>query len=121
MWLIITYATKPEPEQVLLKFYRDVRPQITGWQAIARLAPEVPPSRDLGPNLASWVLGCFMVYLALFGLGHVLLGPFWEGVALLAVSAICAGALYSNISRGGWGEQAGSNVTKPGVVRAATD
>ena len=41
----------------------------------------------------SWVLGCFMVYMALFGLGHVLLGPFWEGIALLTASAICAGAL----------------------------
>ena len=64
-----------------------------------RFAPEVPPTRDLGRNLLSWVLGCLMVYLALFGLGHVLIGPFWEGVGLLAVSAACAGALYSNISR----------------------
>ena len=46
-----------------------------------------------------------MVYLALFGLGHVLLGPFWEGIGLLTVSAICAGVLYSNISRGGWTEE----------------
>jgi hypothetical protein len=58
---------------------------------------EVPPTRDLGRNLLSWV--SLMVYLALFGLGHVLIGPFWEGVGLLAVAAVCAGALYSNISR----------------------
>jgi len=121
VWLAVTYATKPEPEQVLLTFYRSVRPQITGWQPIARLAPQVPPSRDLGRNLAAWVLGCFMVYLALFGLGHVLLGPFWEGVALLAVSAICAGMLYSNISRSGWGGEAELNVTKRGAVGSATD
>jgi Na+/proline symporter len=99
VWLVVTYITKAEPEAVLLKFYRSVRPQITGWQPLARLAPEVPPTRDLGRNLLSWVLGCVMVYLALFGLGHVLIGPFWEGVGLLAASAICAGALYSNISR----------------------
>src|SRR5229473_1404759 len=111
VWLAVTYATKPEPEQVLLTFYRSVRPQITGWQPIARLAPQVPPSRDLGRNLASWVLGCFMVYLALFGLGHVLLGPMWEGLVLLMISAICAGMLYSNISRSGWGEEAELNVT----------
>ena len=46
-----------------------------------------------------------MVYMALFGLGHLLLGPFWEGIGLLTGSAICAGALYSNISRGGWSEE----------------
>ena len=66
-------------------------------------APEISPTRDLGTNLLSWVLGCLMVYLALFGLGHVLIGPFWEGAGLLAVSAICGGALYSNISRNGAG------------------
>jgi solute:Na+ symporter, SSS family len=103
VWLIVTFITKPEPQDVLLKFYRSVRPQITGWQRLAALAPEVPATRDLGRNLFSWVLGCLMVYLTLFGLGHMLLGPFWEGAGLLAVSAICAGALYSNISRSNWG------------------
>ncbi len=105
VWLVVTYATKAEPEEVLLKFYRSVRPQITGWKPVARLAPDVPATRDLGSNLLSWVLGCLMVYMALFGLGHVLLGPFWEGAGLLAAAAICAGALYSNISRS-WGAEA---------------
>jgi len=103
MWLIVTFATKPEPQEVLLKFYRSVRPQITGWQSLAALSPEIPVTRDLGRNLFSWVLGCLMVYLTLFGLGHMLLGPFWEGAGLLAVAGICAGALYSNISRSSWG------------------
>jgi solute:Na+ symporter, SSS family len=105
VWLGVTYMTKAEPEQILVKFYRSVRPQITGWKPIALLAPEVPPTRDLGRNLLSWVLGCFMVYMALFGLGHVLLGPFWEGIGLLTAAAICAGALYSNILRSSWSEQ----------------
>ena len=104
VWLIVTFATKPEPQDILLKFYRSVRPQITGWQPIAAIASEIQPTRDLGRNLLSWVLGCFMVYLALFGLGHVLLGPFWEGVGLLLASAICAGALYSNILRSSWSD-----------------
>ena len=103
MWLIVTFATKPEPQEVLLKFYRSVRPQITGWQSLAALSPEITVTRDLGRNLFSWVLGCLMVYLTLFGLGHMLLGPFWEGAGLLAVAGICAGALYSNISRSSWG------------------
>jgi hypothetical protein len=110
VWIVVTFATKAEPQDLLLKFYRSVRPQVTGWTPIAVLAPEVPPTRDLGRNLFSWVLGCLMVYLALFGLGHALLGPFWEGIGLLAVSAICAGALYSNISRSDWsgGEPSGA-------------
>jgi Na+/proline symporter len=106
VWVIVTLTTKPEPEAVLLKFYRSVRPHVSGWRPMARLAPEVPPTRDLGRNLLSWVLGCAMVYTALFGLGRVLLGPAWEGFVLLAVSVICAFTLYFNIARSGWAEEA---------------
>jgi SSS family solute:Na+ symporter len=121
VWLIVTYATKPEPEQVLLKFYRDVRPHVSGWKPVARLAPEIPPTRDLGRNLLSWVLGCAMVYLALFGLGHVLLGPMWQGLLLLVLAAACAFALYTNIIRSGWGGEGEQlkMTAKPGVVGAA--
>jgi Na+/proline symporter len=120
VWVVVTYATRAEPQDLLLKFYRSVRPQVTGWTPIAALALEVPPTRDLGRNLFSWVLGCLMVYLALFGLGHVLLGPFWEGVGLLAVSAICAGALYSNISRSDWGGEGTATGQSPRDVLRAT-
>ena len=122
VWLIVTFTTAPEPQNVLLDFYRSVRPHVSGWQPIARLAPEIVPTRDLGRNLASWILGCAMVYLALFGLGHVLLGPLWEGFVLLLISAICAGLLYSNISRSGWKEDGAASIgaQKQGVVGAAT-
>src|SRR6266567_699471 len=122
VWVIVTFTTAPEPQNVLLDFYRSVRPHVSGWQPIARLAPEIVPTRDLGRNLASWILGCAMVYLALFGLGHVLLGPLWEGFVLLLISAICAGLLYSNISRSGWKEDGAASIgaQKQGVVGAAT-
>src|SRR5215467_644336 len=80
VWIVVTLATSPEPAAVLTSFYRAVRPHAAGWQPIARLAPEVPETRDLGPNLVSWILGCAMVYLALFGAGHILIGPWGEGM-----------------------------------------
>jgi solute:Na+ symporter, SSS family len=107
VWIVTTYLTRPEPDAVLLSFYRAVRPYIGGWRPVARLAPDIAPTRDLGRNLLSWVLGCAMVYLALFGSGKLLLGNFWSGGWLLFFGAICAGALYSTILRGGW-EEAGS-------------
>jgi hypothetical protein len=117
VWLVVTFITRPEPEKVLLDFYRSVRPQITGWEPIARLAPEVPPTRDLGRNLVSWILGCLMVYLALFGLGRVLLGGMWLGTGLLFASAICAGALYSNILRSDWGAASPQELPSPAASR----
>ena len=88
----------------------------TSLQLFAAGAPEVRPTTDLGRNLLSLVLGCFMVYMALFGLGHVLLGPFWEGIALLTASAICAGALYSNIARSSWSEEAPVQLSDAGRI-----
>jgi Na+/proline symporter len=102
VWIVVTLATSPEPAAKLTSFYRAVRPHAAGWQPIARLAPEVPETRDLGRNLVSWILGCAMVYLALFGAGHILIGPWGEGMLLLGGSAICAMALYFNLARQGW-------------------
>ena len=102
VWIIVTLATKAEPEALLTSFYRTVRPHVGGWQPVARLAPDVPPTRDLGRNLLSWVLGCAMVYLALFGVGRLLIGPAMEGISLLVGSGLCAVALYTNLARQGW-------------------
>ena len=104
VWLIVTFATAQEPEDVLVKFYRSVRPHVTGWKPIALLAADVPPTRDLGGNLLSWVLGCAMVYAALFGSGYLLLEAYLKGIILMAGAALCAWALYANLSRGGWGD-----------------
>lgn len=93
VWVVVTFLTKPEREDVLVKFYRHVRPYVGGWQPVARLAQDVPQTRDLGRNLLSWALGCGMVYLALFGSGKMLLGRLGLGFVLLVFAVICAALL----------------------------
>lgn len=90
VWIVVTFLTKPEREDVLVKFYRKVRPHVAGWQPIARLVQDVPQTRDLGRNLLSWALGCGMVYLALFGSGKMLLGRMGLGFVLLVFAVVCA-------------------------------
>jgi hypothetical protein len=99
VWIAVTFLTPAEPEDVLLRFYRKVRPHVAGWRPIAALAPELAPTRDLGQNLLAWALGCAMIYAALFGIGKVCLGEMPAGAALLVMSAACAAMLYRDISR----------------------
>ena len=102
--------TPAEPAEILLRFYRKVRPHAAGWRHIAALAPELPETHDLGQNLLAWVLGCAMVYAALFGIGRVCLGETASGIALLAMSSVCAALLHRDISQRVTAETLGGTV-----------
>jgi hypothetical protein len=90
VWVAVTRLTPPEPQEVLVAFYRKVRPHVAGWKTIASQAPEIQPTRDLGRNLLSWLVGCIMVYAALFGIGKICFGRYAEGTALAGLAAVCA-------------------------------
>ena len=103
--IAVTLLTQAEGEEVLKSFYRKVRPDVRGWKPVAALTPEVDPTRDLGRNLIAWILGCGMVYLALFGMGKLLFKQPGLGAVLLVGSAICAVLLYLDQSSRGRGAE----------------
>jgi len=76
-------------QEVLVSFYRHVRPDVRGWKHIAVIAKEVKPTRDLGRNLGLWGLGCAMVYSFLFGSGYAILGQSLRGIVLLVIGVGC--------------------------------
>src|SRR5277367_6008904 len=100
VWIVITVLTAPEPNSILLSFYRKVRPDVAGWKTIAALAPEIPKTHDLGRNLWCWILGTVMVYSALFGVGKLLLQQWLLGTCLSALAALCAWQMSRELSRG---------------------
>ena len=115
VWVLVTYLTQPESEQVLREFYRKVRPDVRGWKPIAALEPQIKQTRDVGRNLVAWVLGCVMVYMALFGCGKLIMKQPGLGVLLLVGSAIAAVLLYRDQNARGWGAEKIEGVEEPAL------
>jgi len=99
VWLTVTFLTRPEPDDVLIRFYTRVRPDARGWRRIATRAADPRPQQDIGGNLMAWALGCAMIYACLFGTGKLLLHQPMTGMLLLAGSAACALLLYRLVVR----------------------
>jgi SSS family solute:Na+ symporter len=102
VWLAVTFLTRPEPDDILVKFYRRTRPSLAGWGPIAKLAPEVKPAGDGLANLLDWIAGCMLIYGVLFGTGKLLLHETGPGLALLAMAASGMVIIYRDLSRRGW-------------------
>jgi SSS family solute:Na+ symporter len=102
VWLATTFLTKPEPDGLLIAFYRRTRPSLSGWKPIARLAPDVKPNRDGLSNLLDWISGCVLIYGVLFGVGKLLLKETGTGLGLLALGLSGGAIIYWDLTRRGW-------------------
>ena len=73
-WVGMTLLTKPESEATLMRFYRLVRPPALAGPP-SRGSPASARRPTASPwQLAGWVLGCTVIYAALFGTGSALYG-----------------------------------------------
>ncbi len=102
VWLAATFLTAPEPQSTLISFYTRTRPSTFGWGPIAKLKPEVKPSRDGLSNLIDWIAGCVLIYGILFGTGKLLLHETGIGIALLIAGLAGGAVIYWDLSRRGW-------------------
>jgi len=96
-WLAVTFMTRPEPHETLTAFYLRVRPQGPGWTRVAAAAGPIVIPGSLRRELANALLGCVLVYSALFGVGEILLRSALLGVGLLVVSALAAIVIVRNL------------------------
>jgi hypothetical protein len=97
-WLAVTWMTRPEPDATLHAFYRRVRPHGRGWAPIASVVGLPPALGSLSGELLNALLGCVLVYAALFGVGELLLRSALIGIGLLIVSAVAAFAIARNLT-----------------------
>ncbi len=89
VWLVVTFATKPEPEAVLEAFYKRVRPGGPGW---IRVSSKLGYGREEIPGgrwaWANWLAGVIAVYATLFGIGKIVFGEWLAGAILCVIAAV---------------------------------
>jgi Na+/proline symporter len=102
IWLAATLATAPEKADVLLSFYRRVKPSAALWGPVARKAADVSAQHDGAYNLLDWICGCVLVYMTLFGVGKLIFGQLPEGVGFLLVALLAGWTIYWDLNRRGW-------------------
>ncbi len=102
IWLTVTFLTKPEPKEILLSFYRKVRPNATMWGPIAAEAKDIIPLNDGVFNLLNWLYGVGMIYALLFGTGKIIFGEYGIGFSMWIVGAILGILIYRGLNKRGW-------------------
>jgi solute:Na+ symporter, SSS family len=100
-WIVVTFATSPEPESNLIAFYKRTRPDGPGWTRIAERAG-LPPPRPLAGLFVDWIAGVVIVYAVLFGIGNLLLGTLAVALVCFAVAIFAIGVITLDLSRRGW-------------------
>ncbi|MBL8022101.1 MAG: Na+:solute symporter [Leptospirales bacterium] len=82
--LIVTFATKPEPEPVLQKFYDRIRPAGPGFAQFGS-----GPREALWPKFLAWFSGTALTYSLLF-LGGSLVFSNWNQAYLYGIASVFA-------------------------------
>ncbi len=94
-WVVTAFVTPPTDREVLVDFYRKVRPVGPGWKPIRDLVGadlDAHAARDSIPlGLLGWSAGSAMIWSALFAVGNVLYGRHAQAAALIAVCLLSTG------------------------------
>ena len=98
VWLSVTFLTSPEPDAVLDRFYRRVRPGGPGWRTVSErlgFGEDHIPGGAL--SFVNWIAGVVAVFTALFGVGAFLTGTKLQGVLYSAVAIAAFALIHRNL------------------------
>lgn len=92
-WLVVTFMTQPEKDEILLSFYRKVTPAAFGWKKVLERYPnEQQEIGQLPKEIGLMLVGTVMVYSALFATGFFIYGNMMGGI-IATVVALAGGAI----------------------------
>ncbi|CAN0603025.1 unnamed protein product [Ectocarpus sp. 12 AP-2014] len=100
IWLIATFITKPESDEVLRSFYKRIQPGGPGWAKVVNDADADNVQIDTGEKwsvpagIMAMLLGVLLVYSMMFATGHWIYGKTSSAMIFTAV-AIVSGILLT--------------------------
>ena len=98
IWLIATFVTKPESNEVLRSFYKRIQPGGPGWAKVVNDADADNVKIDTGEKwsvpsgIMAMLLGVVLVYSMMFATGHWIYGKTSSAIIFSVVSVV-SGAL----------------------------
>ena len=102
VWVVVTFMTKPDDDETLVKFYKKTKPGGPGWKRIkdlAKLSESENNSEWIVPRgILCMILGCFAIYSALFSTGYFIYGEITSGIIFLITTIVFSYILF-NISK----------------------
>jgi SSS family solute:Na+ symporter len=101
-WVATTFITPPTTDETLRSFYKRVHPGGIGWKRIADQMPEVRGDSGYAGLFLDWVAGVVLVYMALFGVGKLILGDTTMGLIFLMIGGLAAWVIYRDLSKRGF-------------------
>jgi Na+/proline symporter len=110
IWVAVTFVTPPTPRATLVSFVKLVRPAGPGWAELRAEAGVTSSPDSLSQALLGWMLGCAMVYAAMFATGNFLYGRLTSGTVCLVICLTTGALLYRLLTRllgAGSGQNAG--------------
>jgi len=96
-WLVVTFVTQPEKDEILLSFYRKVTPAAFGWKKVLDRYPgEKQEIGQLPKEIGLMLVGTVMVYAALFATGFFIYGNIMGGSIATVVAVIGGGIIIKS-------------------------
>ena len=92
VWVTVTFMTKPDDDETLIKFYEKTNPGGPGWKRIKNISKLRSKSEEkewiVPRGILCMILGCFAIYSALFSTGYFIYGELSNGFIFLISTII---------------------------------
>ena len=98
VWVTVTFMTKPDDDETLIKFYEKTNPSGPGWKRIKNISKLRSKSEEkewiVPRGILCMIMGCFAIYSALFSTGYFIYGELSNGFIFLISTIIFSFILF---------------------------